>query len=233
MKAKIRLTHEDVIKILDRFPDEKAETIAKDYGVHVQTIYKTAQRYNVKKSEAFLRSPESGRMQKGQCLSPRTQFKKGHIPCFKGRKLPYKPGHLWKKGNKPHNAGTDGEIRWRQNPGYYFIRIAENNWVFLHRFLYEQQHGKIPDGYNVIFKDGDRRNCVLENLDCVTHKELLELNFGRDVLTDDYVISKLTHRNPQLKKVVTEMPELIELKRNQIKLKRAINELTETTTDAK
>jgi hypothetical protein len=169
---RIRLTHNDVLAILARFPDEKAQVIADDFGVHVMTIYKTAQRYKVKKSEDFMASAASGRLQKGQCLSPETRFKKGHIPCFKGKKLPYKPGNLWQKGHKPHNIGIDGEIRWRRNPGFYFIRISENNWEFLHRFQWEKLNGKIPVGYNVVFKDGNHRNCEVDNLECISNAEL-------------------------------------------------------------
>lgn len=192
---KLRLTHTDVLRILERYPAESAATIAADYSVHVMTIYKTAQRYKVQKSPEFMASASSGRMQKGQCLSPATQFKKGHVPCFKGKKLPYKPGHLWEKGHKPYNTGKDGEIRWRRNPGYYFIRIAEKNWQFLHRYNWEQKNGPVPAGHNVVFADGNRRNCETENLECISNADLVKRNsihnYPEDLKTAMRLNSKL------------------------------------------
>ena len=186
MKRDKRLTPEQVQEILRLYPNEKSEIIAEKFKVEIATIYKTAQRYGVKKSEAFKNSPHSGRIQKGQRLSPETELKKGHTPATKGKKLSEfikseaaleaVKKHIWKKGNKPHNTGTDGEIRWRKNPGYWFVRISENNWEFYHRHLWEQANGVIQDGYNVVFKDGNRRNCVIENLECISNAELGERN---------------------------------------------------------
>ncbi len=167
------------MEIVRRYPDEKSEDLAKEFDVPISRIYKTAQRYKVKKSEAFLNSSASGRIRKGERKSIETEFKKGHIPCFKGKKLPYTPSNLWKKGNKPYNTAKDGEVRWRYirgDMGYYFIRIAENNWEFYHRYLWKEKHGEIPKGYNIIFIDGNSRNCKIENLKCVSNAELAEMN---------------------------------------------------------
>ncbi len=170
------LTHEQVLEIVRRYPNEKSGDLAKEFNCNIYKIYKTAQRYGVTKSEAFKNSPQSGRIQKGQRLSPKTEFKKGHIPYFKGKKLPYTPSHLWKKGNKPYNTAKDLEVRWRHNPGYFFIRISENNWEFYHRYLWKQKYGEIPEGYNIIFIDGNSKNCKIENLACVSNAELAEMN---------------------------------------------------------
>lgn len=183
---KKRLTSEQVEEIIQRYPDEKAEIIARDYRVNVSTIYKTAQRYKVKKSESFRNSPDSGRIQKGNSLSPETQFKKGHEGPTKGRRMKaviknkekyekWQSG-LWKKGHKPYNTAKNGEVRWRHNPGYYFIRIEENEWQFYHRYIWEQKNGKIQEDFNVIFIDGNRRNCKIENLACISNAELAEMN---------------------------------------------------------
>lgn len=177
-----RLTSLQVIYILKRYPVEKAEVIANDYNVTVMTVYKTAQRYGVKKSSEFMNSSASGRIQKGDCLSPGTQFKKGDTSATKGKRMAAMIKNeakmrkwldgLWRKGNKPYNTAKDGEIRWRKGVGYYFIRISENNWEFYHRYLWEQTNGKVPEGYNVIFRDGIRRNCTIENLECISNAEL-------------------------------------------------------------
>ena len=33
-----------------------------------------------------------------------------------------------------------------------------------HRWVWEQAHGKIPKGYIIAFRDGNKQNCALENL---------------------------------------------------------------------
>lgn len=186
MKKQKALNHDQVIEIVNRYPNEKAATIAADFNVDVETIYKTAQRYNVKKSEAFKASAQSGRIKKGQRLSVETEFKPGCQSATKGKRIEamikneaklkkWRSG-LWKKGHKPHNTGTDGEVRWRKNPGYYFIRISEQNWQFYHRYLWEQHNGPIPEGYNVVFSDRNRRNCTIENLECISNEELVIRN---------------------------------------------------------
>ena len=45
-----------------------------------------------------------------------------------------------------------------------------------HRYLWEQAHGTIPKGYNIIFKNGNTLNCCLENLVCVSNEELMQKN---------------------------------------------------------
>lgn len=182
-----RLTPEQVQVILSRYPNEKAADLARDFDVPVYIIYSAAKRYGIKKSDEFMSSPDSGRMQPGQCISPETQFKKGQQSATKGKRIEaiikneqklkhWRENCLWKKGHKPYNTGKDGDVRWRSNPGYYFIRISENKWEFLHRRIWEQKHGPVPEGCNIIFIDGDRRNCNIENLRCVSNAELAEMN---------------------------------------------------------
>lgn len=185
-KRKKNLTSAEVQEILKLYPNTKTAQIAKLYNISVAHVYKTAQRYGVKKSVDFMSSPASGRIQRGQCLSPTTQFKKGHIPACKGQriesmmkkqeKIENWRKNLWKKGNKPHSTAKDGEVRWREGVGYYFIRHDENDWEFYHRYLWKQKYGEIPEGHNIVFKDGNQKNCVIENLECLSNMELGEKN---------------------------------------------------------
>ena len=185
MKYKFLKT-EDVKQILELYPNHKAEFIAEKFGVPVSKIYKTAARYKIKKSPEFLSSPNSGRIQKGQHLSPETRFKKGSKVATKVKRMEaffkkemkmkkWRDG-LWKKGHKPINTAKDGDIRWREGLGYFHIRISEDNWVLYHRFLWEQTYGKIPEGFNIVFVDGNRKNCDISNLKCISDAELASLN---------------------------------------------------------
>ena len=190
MEKSNNLTRAQVQEIVGLYPDHPASQIAEQFGKPISCIYKTAQRYGVKKSDTFRNLPLSGRIQKGQHLSPDTELKRGHVPWSKGKKLVdiHKNGEVldkflsnrFQKGHKPHTTKYDGAITIRRtasdgNGGfvpYKMIRLSEKKWEFLNRHLWEKHYGDIPHGYNVVFRDGNTMNCIIENLECISNAEL-------------------------------------------------------------
>jgi hypothetical protein len=52
-------------------------------------------------------------------------------------------------------------------------------WKEKHRYIWEQAHGKIPEGMMIIFLDQNRQNCDLENLAMVSRaEEILLKQYG-------------------------------------------------------
>lgn len=110
-------------------------------------------------------------------------FQKGHKPFNKGlRQCEFmNPESIertkktrYKKGNEPHNTKFDYCISKRHDTSgieYFYIRIQKAEWIPLQRYVWEQHNGKIPNGYNVQFKDNDQSNCDIENLYLVSRKE--------------------------------------------------------------
>ena len=194
MERSGNLTGAQVQEILRLYPDCPAAEIARRFGRPVSTVYKTAQRYGIRKSEDFLNSPLSGRIRNGKRLSPETEWKKGHIPATKDKKLAdickskeafaRSVSSRWKKGNKPQTTKYDGAVTVRRFHNhksgdvfpYKWIRVAEGKWEFLHRHIWVTAHGDIPDGHNVVFRDGNTLNCTLDNLECISNTELMERN---------------------------------------------------------
>ncbi len=121
-------------------------------------------------------------------------FLKGHT-INKGRKLTpteyenAKKG-FFKKGHKPKKQVPIGtEIV--DKDGYVQVKIDDiqyarhcDNWIFKHKLIYEQHKGPVPEGYAVIFADGDKRNFDLDNLVLVTRAELLYLNRHHMIYND-------------------------------------------------
>lgn len=117
-------------------------------------------------------------------------FQKGHEPGTKGKTLeeickhdPEKLARVratqFSKGHPPANTLPLGAIV--VNSQGYKIRKKSmtgtqwERWEFLHRAMWEEAHGPIPDGMMVLFKDGNKMNCTLDNLMLATRGEHSQL----------------------------------------------------------
>lgn len=82
----------------------------------------------------------------------------------------------FKKGNRPHNWQPVGYERITKD-GYIAVKIADPNVFELkHRHVWQQAHGPLPKGYVIVFKNKDKQDCRLENLEIITRGELARLN---------------------------------------------------------
>ncbi len=116
------------------------------------------------------------------------RIKPGQTPPNKGKKqteymsaeaIERTKATRFKKGNEPHNTLKDGEITVRKDKRgieYKFIRIKKAEWIPLHRYLWEEANGPIPEGGNIIFKDGNTQNLQLSNLELLTDGQLMKKN---------------------------------------------------------
>ena len=140
-------------------------------------------------------------------------FEKKSIPWNKGIK-----GYMganktsFKKGIIPQNIKPIGSERIDNREGYTKVKIGEpNRWEFKHKVIYEKHHGKVEDGYTVIFLDGDNTNFDIDNLYKVSRHQLLLLNQH-----------KLIYNNKELTRLGREVVNLIiktrEIKKNEKKL---------------
>lgn len=87
----------------------------------------------------------------------------------------------FRKGRTPDNILPVGSERTNKQ-GYTLVKVNDNvgergnsqtyhdNWKFKQILIWEQHHGPVPDGYNVIFLDGDKSNFELTNLCCIPTK---------------------------------------------------------------
>lgn len=147
------------------------------------------------------------------------QFKKGHKPYNKGKKqieymckesIEKTKATRFKRGNIPHNHRKVGSERISKD-GYIEIKTKEPNvWTRKHRYIYEMKYGKIPDGFNLIFLDGNKTNLDINNLKLVEKSEDLIMN-NRKLFTKD---KELTYTGTIIAKVINKK---IKLKRNKIK----------------
>ena len=109
-------------------------------------------------------------------------YQKGHAPGNKGKKLeeyvtdPERLAYVrerisvgcFKPGNVPANLRQVGDITTASDG--YLLRKKQmtgtqwERWEYLHRAVWEEHNGPIPEGMVVMFKDGDKTNCDISNL---------------------------------------------------------------------
>lgn len=113
------------------------------------------------------------------------RFESGHIPANKGKKMSPEQyekckATMFRKGNVPANHMEVGEYT-HTTDGYLIRKVQEQGtqrerFEFVHRKVWEEHNGPIPEGKMVSFLDGDKDNCDIDNLVLIDNKENLELN---------------------------------------------------------
>lgn len=141
----------------------------------------------------------------------------------------YASNGRFRKYHLPKNTLYDGAITIRKDTSgnkYKYIRLSKGVWVLYHKYLWEQEYGTVPEGKCLRCKDRDATNCDLDNWELIDKKENLVRNSGRDELTDSYLASILSIRQKSLRQELLKYPELLEIKRLELTIKREINEHT-------
>jgi len=189
-------------EVVKRYPFESTAEIAKDLGLTISQVYNIAYRYKIHKDPDYLKTAASGRYNVGTKSNQATQFKPGHIPVNKGKKMAAEvytavAPTMFKKGNKPYNTQPIGTIHVRADKTgrlYQYIKIKDSHWELLHRYVWTQANGEIPAGSVVIFLDGNFMNCELNNLQVISRKENMARNTIQRYPAELQELMKLTSK---------------------------------------
>ena len=181
---RVRYTQEQLDEIRQRYPHEKTQVIADSMSIAVASIYNLAYKLGLKKSAEYLLTPGCGRLLKGTRNGIAGEFKKGHVPFNKGLKMPDSvydkvKGTMFTKGHVPANVKPIGYLSVRPDTfgrEYIYIKIKDSVWELYHRYLWEQNHGQIPNKMKIAFINGNSLDCRIENLKMVTYQEAMLMN---------------------------------------------------------
>ncbi|MNF74813.1 hypothetical protein D3C84_568550 [compost metagenome] len=231
----------ELLKI--HYPDNRTEDIL--YLFPDRSLGKLLQHASVlglKKSEAFFKSPQSGRISKENDIGVSTRYYKNCPGWNKGKKqsdymsvesIEKTKAGRFKIGQDPHNTVTIGHERISRD-GYLEVKVKHEkgngknkNFVAKHRLIYEEHFGPIPNNMNVEFIDGDKFNFEPSNLILRSKKE----NLLNNTMCDTSIVKRfLGVREPKIvEMVIKEMPNIIELKRKSITLNKKINKHAKST----
>lgn len=144
------------------------------------------------------------------------KFKKGMAPANKGKKMPKEvyekaKATMFKPGDKPHNTQPVGTTLKRSD-GYWWCKYHDNkipsrkNWELVHRHMWEEANGPIPEDCVLIFKDGNTDHIELDNLMLVTKQERLIMarnhlfNESADLTETGAILAKVIQKTTERSK---------------------------------
>jgi HNH endonuclease len=167
------------------YPGLPTKELARLLGRSESAVYGQAGLLGLKKSTAYLASPEACRLRRGDNVGARTRFRPGHAAANKGLRRPgWAPGRMaetqFKAGRKPQTWKAIGSTRISKD-GYLQRKVSDTgypprDWVGVHILTWQEAHGPVPPGHIVAFKDRKKDNTAVENLELLSRRELMLRN---------------------------------------------------------
>lgn len=199
-------TEAEVAILQEQYPDSRTDAIAAALGRTTATVYNKALSLGLKKSDAYLASPDAGRLDGKRGAEHR--FGKGDTPWNKGVKgstgrHPNSVRTQFRRGQRSGVAAFNyqpiGSLRISKD-GYLERKITDDpsivparRWVGVHRLVWIDAHGPIPPGMVVCFLPGrhttDEARITPDALELVSRADLARRNHPRS-------------RSPELAKLV-------------------------------
>jgi hypothetical protein len=167
------------------YPHTKTSTLARPFRRTVQAIIGRAAILGLHKSAAYLASPAACRLRRGDNPGIPFRYQPGHVPANKGLRRPgWSAGRMKETQFKPgHRSNWMPIGSTRLCDGYVYVKVADVphvphtvNWFPLHILEWERVHGPLPAGHALTFRNGDRTNVRLDNLELITRRELMARN---------------------------------------------------------
>ncbi len=153
-------------------------------GRPIGSIYQHAASLGLKKSRAYLTDQRREEVRRLREHGQAYRFPKGHVPANKGKKGRPSTGRMaetqFKKGNKPHTWLPVGTTRFDKD-GYLQRKVSDTgypprDWRNVHVLLWEEAHGPVPPKHRVVFRNGDKTDIRLENLELISFAEAMRRN---------------------------------------------------------
>lgn len=185
------------------YSDSRTEDLARALGMTAEQVVRKANAMGLHKSIEVIAGLARERTADLAHASRAYRFKKGCVPANKGIKRPkgWAPGRMaesqFRPGQKPHTwvpvgsfrVNDDGilEQKFNDAPG-----PPKARWRSYAQIVWEREHGPIPPGHIVVFRDRQRLTdphlVTVDRLECISRRENLARNSAHRYGTE---ISKL------------------------------------------
>lgn len=170
--------------VIRRYPHESTESLAADLGVSKFQLYEKASYLGIKKSEQFMEEAKSRYAEFLTEVGKYHRFQKGIIPWNKGKEWNAQGRSSltrFKERNRPQSWKPIGsEVVSRD--GYMFRKVSDTgikreDWFPVSHLAWKEAgNGGVPNGYHLCFRDGNKLNFDIGNLELVSNQEIMRRN---------------------------------------------------------
>lgn len=187
-------TKREIAVIRRDYPHKDTKLIAAALKRTLISCYQRAAIIGVCKSDAYLARKKARERDTLRRAGVPHRYPKGHVPANAGLRRPgYGPGRMretqFKKGRHPREARNYkpiGTLRVSAD-GLLERKVSDDQtifparrWIGVHRLVWSEAKGPIPDGHAVVFKPGrattELAKITLDVLELVTRQELMRRN---------------------------------------------------------
>lgn len=181
---RVEWSQTDSDRLAELYPDTRTSVIAAEVGKTLGQCYRRAVKLGLKKSAAYMASPDANRLRRGSGVGKEYRFPKGHVPANKGKRGAPSVGRMaetqFKKGQKSLNWKPIGSDRLSKE-GYLQVKLYDtgyppDDYIPVHHLVWELHRGPIPAGYRVAFKDGNKTRIDIANLELVSFADMMKRN---------------------------------------------------------
>lgn len=176
-------SEDDLAWLVTLWPDLKSDLVAEALGRRLTQCHGMAGKLGLKKSAEYLASPDACRLRRDDNPGADFRFKPGIVPWNTGMKGWTAGGRSaetrFKPGQKPASWKPIGSLRLMD--GYLQRKMTDTgypprDWVGEHILLWQEHHGPVPAGHKLRFRNGDKTDIRIDNLELITDAENMRRN---------------------------------------------------------
>jgi hypothetical protein len=185
-----------------RYPIMRTEELAAEMGLKPTQLHDKASALGIKKDPEWMKAHLQECARRAYHSGKWRGFAPGHKTWNKG--ISFTSGGAsvqtrFQPKNLPHNYRPLGSERVMS--GFLQRKLTETgypprDWVYVHHIVWQEAGmGKVPKDMALIFRDGNRMNFAIENLELISRAELMRRNSVHNYGPD---LAKLIHLRGQI-----------------------------------
>lgn len=204
-------------RMVEAYPNTDTAELATELGVSVTQLYHRANKLQLKKSAEYMTELTRRATANAVKTGTASRFKPGQTPWNKGIPFNAKGRSAetrFRPKSLPHNHRPLGSERTSKD-GYLQRKMTETgypprDWVPVHHLVWTADGNDIPKGHRVVFRDGDKTNIVIANLELITIAELMRRNsyhnYGPEISAVVQLRGAITRQINKRKRQADEQP---------------------------